>query len=143
MKIYVYSPHAKGQWSLEELTWADPSDLTPVYLMPTIDPRIAHQINLPSALANALGYNTAAGWYEKGGTTQLPSLPNMPKSKPLLFAATHFSAVFTRRLMPAPSPRCKLARTLTYSPDQAIKTRTSSNLPIHDQVWAYQGTSSK
>jgi hypothetical protein len=35
------------------------------------------------------------------------------------------------------------ARTLAYSPGQAIKTGTSSNLPIHNQAWAYQGTTSK
>jgi hypothetical protein len=62
VKIYVYLTNAAGQWSLEELTWADPNNLTPVYLLPTIDQHIAHPIFLPSTLANTLRYNTAAGW---------------------------------------------------------------------------------
>jgi hypothetical protein len=42
VKIYVYTTNAAGQWSLEQLTWADPKNLTPVYLLPTIDQCIAH-----------------------------------------------------------------------------------------------------
>jgi hypothetical protein len=63
VKIYVYLTSAAEQWSLEELTWADPKNLTPEYLLHTIDPRIAHQTELPSALAKELRYNTAPGWY--------------------------------------------------------------------------------
>ena len=83
VKIYVYLTSAAEQWSLEELTWADPKNLTPEYLLHTIDLRIAHQTELPSALAKELRYNTAPGWYlnRKKHTTHISA--RRPETKPV------------------------------------------------------------
>jgi hypothetical protein len=43
VKIFVYKPSSDHAWELKELTWTSTGELTPVHLLPTIDPRLAHK----------------------------------------------------------------------------------------------------
>jgi hypothetical protein len=64
VKVHVHTPNEYGDWHVTHLTWASPTKLKKVVLLPTIDPRLAHKTGLVAALAQTLGYDSAAGWYE-------------------------------------------------------------------------------
>jgi hypothetical protein len=145
VKICVYKPSSDQAWELKELTWMSTSDLTPVHLLPTIDPRLAHKTELIAEIAKSLDYRSTEEWYEARmqATQQRPAtLPPLPKpaATPQLFAALHFSIVSHGQLQTSTTqPRCLLTTNITYATVRAIPLGTTSRLPVHDQAWAFAG----
>jgi hypothetical protein len=145
VQICVYKPSSDHAWELKELTWTSTGDLTPVHLLPTIDPRLAHKTDLIAEIAKSMNYHSAEEWYEtrmqpmQHRPTALPPLPK-PTVTPQLFAASHFSIVSHGQLQTSTKqPRCMLTANITYATARGIPLGTTSRLPVHDQAWAFAG----
>ncbi len=118
VKIFVYKPNGDHAWELKELTWTNTGDLTPVHLLPTIDPRLAHKTELIAEIAKSMNYRSAEEWYEATIQQQPTALPPLPKPAPTpqLFAASHFSIVSHGQLKTSMAkPRCMLMPNITFS----------------------------
>jgi hypothetical protein len=137
------------EWNVTQLTWASTAKLTKVSLLPTIDPRLAHKTGLVAALAKTLGYDSAAGWYKarvaQQGHARLPPLPGYESSVPELhYASSHFNVVSPTRIKSlTTNPRCLLTLNLAHATSHNIPLGTTSQLPVHDQAWAYADRLSK